>query len=594
MRRKIRFGFSTTLFLFILIFVCSSTVLAHDKEYRLYYIDFYDINVTVNEDHTFDITETIKLSNSCYADMLEKKILLKNSMSRFGFTDLETKGKISNISVNGDFSVDFKDIGNAVIAVNKNSHTKINGKTYKITYRYENMSSNVKEMFLNLINADPDDEQMYVKKLKFSITMPKAFDPKEFFVYKGKSKVDFSVKGNIITGQIDDFDFLDSEDSLDIYARLADGYFVNRKYVEFDVIFWVQVFLPIICLLISCFVYLKYGRNPKINIKRNFYPPLDINSAQVDLMYRDGSTRPCSLNSLFIYFANKGFLKIRSYNKRKRKIDCKATKAYTGDESWESIFFNKFFYTTEKLKEKEKQKRIKKEEKNVREKIFEKSARKKDIIMLSLLSFMILVFLESFVLLICMYIGVFYAFAMLGVGAFSILLTFFLLTSIKESFSNRIVSGFVAGMAIIVGSYFSVLLNSRWIGVTILTSACVITMVVIFALPGKRTPYGLKMREDIKGFKNFIKTATEQEMRQLIISDPDYLYKILPHMYALHMPKKYMKKFKSIKVKKPDWYTGKIDFDLNVYSATKFTYNVMDVLIPITIVIPIPIPFSFG
>jgi len=68
-----------------------------------------------------------------------------------------------------------------------------------------------------------------------------------------------------------------------------------------------------------------------------------------------------------------------------------------------------------------------------------------------------------------------------------------------------------------------------------------------------RTKRGSLLLSKAAGLKKFIVDAKREELEELTRQDPTYIYKILPYAYTLGMAKKWLNKFKGIRIEKPDW-----------------------------------------
>lgn len=68
-------------------------------------------------------------------------------------------------------------------------------------------------------------------------------------------------------------------------------------------------FIPIIFLEIAIFLWYKYIRDEQVIETVDFYPPADFNSLEVGFLYKETAENQ-DVTSLFIYLANKGYIKI--------------------------------------------------------------------------------------------------------------------------------------------------------------------------------------------------------------------------------------------------------------------------------------------
>ena len=84
----------------------------------------------------------------------------------------------------------------------------------------------------------------------------------------------------------------------------------------------------------------------------------------------------------------------------------------------------------------------------------------------------------------------------------------------------------------------------------------------------KRTPYGTEILGRILGFRNFLITAEKDKLEALVEENPEYFYDILPYTYVLDVSSKWMKKFESLTMSAPNWYSSEDDraFDYIMFS----------------------------
>jgi uncharacterized membrane protein len=96
--------------------------------------------------------------------------------------------------------------------------------------------------------------------------------------------------------------------------------------------------------------------------------------------------------------------------------------------------------------------------------------------------------------------------------------------------------------------------------------AVIIQIVFTMLLP-KRTEYGMQKYVEVKGFIDFLNMVEKEKLEQMVEEHPNYFYDILPYTYALGVSKKWMKKFESMNLKAPDWYSGSDVFDFAMFNS---------------------------
>ena len=140
----------------------------------------YTINdVKVNENNTFDITETITANFYMRKHGIIRTIPLKNTIERLDGSTSTNRVKITNLQVNNEYSKSNSN-GNLAIKIG-NQDTYVTGlQKYIIKYTYDIGADPVKdadEFYYNLIGTEWDTS---ISNISFSITMPKEFDASSF------------------------------------------------------------------------------------------------------------------------------------------------------------------------------------------------------------------------------------------------------------------------------------------------------------------------------------------------------------------------------------------------------------------------------
>ena len=311
-----------------------------------YVINSYNIDMIVKRDDTFDITERIEAYFNKPKHGISREIPLKNSISRLDGTKNTNRARISNISVNEQYTISNKN-DYKVLKIGDSNNLITGSKVYVIKYTYDIGNDPVKnadELYFNLIGEKWDT---IINNVSFKIEMPKEFDKTLLGFSCGEkgstnnSNVEYNVIGNTITGKVTSM--LMPGEALTIRLTLPDMYFDYK--VDIFSIFVIIVCL--MCVLISYRIWKKYGRNEKITETLEFYPPEGCNPAEIRYIYKGDVDDKCVM-SLLIYLASKGYLKIEEMEEKKRFFKPKEfriikLKEYDGDNESEKMFFNGLF-----------------------------------------------------------------------------------------------------------------------------------------------------------------------------------------------------------------------------------------------------------
>ncbi len=373
MKQKILIGIFVLIMSVILLIPNQSSAETSNGEYT---IQSYNINMIVNEDNTFDITENITTYFNVRKHGIYRKIPLKNSVTRTDGTKSNNSAKITDISVSENYTT-YNENGYKVIKIGKASQTFTGKHSYIIKYKYnigKDPLKNADELYFNLIGDQWDTS---IRNVYFKITMPKSFDKSLLGFSSGNvgstasSNVTYSVNGNTITGNT--INTLNAGQALTVRLTLPEGYFVGASN-NVDIFSIFVIILCAIFVLIADRLWAKYGKDEQVVETVEFYPPEGYNSAEVGFLY-EGSAETKGIISLLIYLANQGYLKIEEIEeegifKKSKSYRITKIKEYDGNNEYEKLFFDGLFKNSRTRKINiSKAKEIMKEAKSQGEKI---------------------------------------------------------------------------------------------------------------------------------------------------------------------------------------------------------------------------------
>lgn len=547
-----------------------------------YEITSYDINMVVNENNTFDITETITAYFNIAKHGIFRKIPLRNSVARLDGTESKNRAQISNIEVSDNYKVSNED-GYKVIKIGDANTTLTGSHTYTIKYTYnigKDPLKDVDELYFNLIGEEWDTT---IDNITFKITMPKEFDESQLGFSCGSvgstnsSNVDYSVYDKEITGSVKGT--LTPKQALTVRLTLPEGYFVGAG-LKADMFSVFVIILSLVFLLISYMLWKKYGKDDEVIETVEFYPPEGYNPAELGFLYK-GKADNEDIVSLLIYLANKGYLKIEETENKVLFLSSKGfkitkLKEYDGDNACEEIFFeglfkggkqtvtendlyDEFYKTLGKINSK-----INSREN--RNKIFEKISNRK-------IKWIVLMIITIFCLITIKPVvdysseGLFmlpFALIFPGVG-FTVLIS--MVFGQKSNWAIKIFGlvwgGMFGGMPWLFIVLPCLLQNIMYLITYIIGIICIAVMIIISKHMPKRTPYGNEILGKIKGFKRFLETAEKEQLESLVMDNPEYFYNILPYTYVLGVSDKWINQFETIALKAPDWYDAHDNFSVH-------------------------------
>ncbi len=546
-----------------------------------YTIKAYDVKMVVNEDNTFDITETITTDFTQSKHGIYRKIPTKNTVNRVDGTSSKNRAKITNIKVNEKFSTTTEN-GYKVIKIGDANKTLTGEHTYVISYTYDIGKDKLKdadELYYNLIGTEWDTTINY---LTFTIQMPKEFDKEKLGFSAGtygstnSSSVEYIVDDNRIEGFYTGF--LRQGEGLTVRLTLPEGYFVRESgNADGYVIGVIIVF--IIFVVISAILWKIYGRDDKVVETVEFYPPEGMNSAELSFLY-NGNVDDKGIISLLIYLANKGYLKIEDLGTKNflygNNFRITKLKEYAGNNENERIFFNglfkrkdsvtnedlydRFYTTIDKIKRRINSKENKK-------KIIEPISKRK-IVWLVLMCIVIFILItvkpvieygdsETMVFAL-LFPGIGFGFALgMLLGK----------TKVFEKIFGLFWGIFFGGVPWALMVLPILIDETKYFVLYAIGLICVAIIIFFIKIMPKRTPYGNEVLGKIKGFKRFLEVAEKEQLEELVSQNPQYFYYILPYTYALGVSDKWVKQFETIAIQEPNWYYSQTGFSVSSFGT---------------------------
>ena len=582
------------------------------KSYN-YVIDKYDINIVVNENNTFDITENITAYFNVAKHGIFRTIPLKNTITRLDGTTSTNHTQVTNVSVDNDYTVS-RENGNYKLQIGSANKTTTGEQKYVIKYTYNLGKDPIKsydELYYNIIGNEWDT---VIGHITFTITMPKEFDSSKLGFSSGtagstnNSKVKYSVSGNKITGSYDGI--LGVGEALTVRCELPEGYFVGAG-LNINIMDYFIYLIPVIFLAISIFLWYKFGRDDQVVETVEFYPPQGFNSLEVGFLYK-GKAENQDVTSLLIYLANLGYIKITETEEKALFFKSKGfkitkLKEYDGNNINEQIFLNGLFAKSKAAilmsGENNNQEIANKtvevtsadlydsfyvtmnrilsniNTKENKEKIFEKSAssKKKIIISMMIATYCLITIIPLFasgqianLLFALLFPGI--GFTVLFKLVFGETQTIYSNGKAIHSALATKVFGLVWGLGFGGIPWALMVLpslkqDSAYLIGYIIGLACVLGMVICLRYLPKRTAYGNEILGKLKGFKNFLETAEKDQLEAMVMQDPTYFYNILPYTYVLGVSDKWIKKFETISMMAPTWYDSPNAFDMVTFGT---------------------------
>ena len=555
-------------------------------------ITAFDIDMTVNEDNSYLITETIDVEFTEQRHGIIRNIPLKTYRSKSAL--------ISDVDVQGHKFSTYRESGELKIRIGDPDKYANSSEKYIISYLYTIGDDGLKDMdelYWNLIGLEWD---CTIDNVTFKIDMPKYFPHDRLnFTYGEKGsiqneKVYWSVFETTIEGEL--ATQLGPYEGLTVALPLPEGYFSQAKKVGLEGLASFGWFLSIIPIAVGAALWMATGRKKQSFPTVEFYPPQGITSADAGFLI-DGRVDPFDITSLIVYWAHKGHLSItehvtkRIFGTKKSFVFTKLKDLSDDAREYEHEMFqdmfdfgdgsqvtmdqltNRFYVTADNIKREVKSSF----EDNKETRIFERS---------NILCRWLLGLVALLGVLPCFYMGMKENSNSQGLGLFvtSVLLSLGVVASVfiiiymllnwkgmqkkgkfKELFFALIFCGIICGIFIYI---------SNASGILSMGIASIISVVILGIMGNscnRRTELGIWYEERLVGFREFIRATELDKIKLLVEENPHYFYHVLPFAMVLGVTDKWVKNFDNIMVQPPDWYHPATV--QSGFSASRFAYD---------------------
>lgn len=560
-----------TAVLFVLLFACAATAQAAETGSE---ITALDVEITVNDDYTYDIAENI----SQYAHEERRgiyRIFDSSNTETFQHNGQEMQRtynvRVGKVDSDTHYEI-FDEDGTIKIRLGNADVTFTGERDYFLKYTYTNGYDQLEDFdqFNYNIVANWDDP---VSDVTFKITMPHEFDAELVGFNTGArgmhgydtERLSFTVDGNVIEGRFDGT--INPGEALTINVELPEGYFTAMPSVKGMAV--VPTILIIALAAIALILLALRGRRQRPVVTVEFNPPDGLTSADIGYVM-DGTADDKDILSLFIYWADKGCLEIHEEDKKKLKL-VKLKDLPPDANDYETLVFDKLFSGRDSVSTKDLEKnfyetlttaksRVKSKYTRDENQIFSKSANALNGVVL-LLSILLVFVLSAFTY----YID---TFDIVGsvVIALLVLMAGMVLGGIYVSIirnwgtlkASHRTAQLIITLILLAVFYGVVNFFCRAFFGWFTILACVLSALILLLSPLmlRRTEFGLGLYGRLLGFKNFISTVEAEKLKMLVEENPSYFYNILPYAYVMGISDKWAKRFESIAVEPPSWYYG--------------------------------------
>ena len=538
----------------------------------------YDIDMTVNEDDTYLIHETIQVEFTKDSHGIYYVVPLKTDLYRDGQRSVYYAKVKGFEMLSGQPYESKSSSGEAYYKIGDPDEYADTQTTYEFSYIYDTGGDHFNhgdEVYQNLVGTSWEAQS--IDHVTFRVTFPKPIDMGNVGIKTGEDvNIPFETDGEtVIEGETSEYVL----NGLTIRAVLPDGYFTRQAKAN-TLPFYVIVFLLVLLAIAGVVLWRRYGVDPPIVEPVEFYPPQDLSAPEVGYL-DEGAVKGDHVVSILLTLADKGYVKIVETHETKGKVfkrdktDYRIVKLkdYDGNVIGEKEFMNGLFkggrteVDTDDLKNsfyKTIQSIQKKVEKKYEGKLMDKKA---DNIATGLkaggLIGMVALVIVSKLTNGSPLIDDGDFFWSLIMVAFCVILPIFgfqciasRITSVKHGFKGvlSVISGITAVICGFFVAYgFDVCISNQVIPYLI-GMAMIFIVYIVAALCERRSDYYTKTLGEIRGYKNFLKTAEKERLEALAEEDHDFFYKTLAFAFALGVTSVFAKNFSKLAVEPPSWY----------------------------------------
>lgn len=564
-----------------------------------YTIKKLKIDAKVTETNDIQITEEMDVffnydKHGIYRVIPEKNTIIEDGDKK------KVDARVSNVTVNEKFTSTSQD-GYKILKIGDKDKTIVGDKKYIIKYTYSiekyNTKEGIDEFYFNIVG---DKINTSIGSVEYKIEFPKKYNKENIYLYSGRDE--YKIHGEetvneeqgIVTEVLSDTVIAGRIDKLilpfravTLRIKLGKYYFILRNNYT-DILAKIGTALAVMTFIYTLIILYKYGRDKKLSDIITFKLPkeLDVSNTYY-LKYKTTTDYRKIVPALIIEFANEGYIEIGDgadrqekgifAKKPKDRFDIVKIKEYNGNQYRKKIFdalFSKGDVITEKNIKKVGQNIVTAVTEGVE--IMQNSKFDKDVYDQSGLKHVWKILGITIIPLIILFLGAVSFVGSIGL-TFKIISTIAILVSIfmfvmcltKTSRTTTVI-GVVIQLIIIIIMLVYAGLEAKFIsglgsGIYYIVSAILLSLQVLISFwMEKKTQKGMMYEAQVNGFVKYIKTAREEELKEMVIEHPTMFFDILPYTYIFGISKLWINKFSNIEIEKPEWYTG------NVYSAMAF------------------------
>lgn len=539
-----------------------------------FWIEDYDIQVVVNEDDTYDVTETINVHFTYPSHGIYRTIPLRTALDRDG-QKTTYYAKVSDFTMRSGQAWKDESEGNQFNArIGSADQYADTDTVYELSYTYDPQGDHFKggdELYYNLIGTSW--EALSINHVSFDVKFPKAIDMSKVGIKTGgDERVDFEIISDTeIKGETSAYVL----GGLTVRAVLPEGYFTRQEGSAAIPLYIVSA-LMLLLAAAGFLLWRKYGRDPAVVETEEFYPPEKLSAPEVGYL-ADETIQGSHVISSLLNLADKGYVKIAEievpagFRKKKTKTSYEISKLreYDDDIIGERTFMDGLFaegdsVSIEDLKNKF-YKTVNTIEKEIKDfykgKLYDAKAAKYARLLKvgGIVGVFLMLLVPCFsgnglgTIGISTLLGPIYI-ILLAAGLF-----IFGFLGITKKINKKEHYWGIIGYALCIAAALAgcviceVAPGARFIPFVIGLGMCFL-LFLMSALCERKTDWYAAVLGKIKGYRNFLRIAEKDKMEMLAEQDPQYFYKNLAFAYALGVTSVYAKHFASLATQPPEWY----------------------------------------
>ena len=304
---------------FVLILLVSLLTLNAEN----FVIDAYDISITVNEDSSMHVKETILADFTEASHGLYRDIQYRFSNPDGNFAD-PVKAEVSNITSCDLYKVEKEDGSYRIYLGDEDEYVE-GEKEYVIEYDYNlgrDLYSDHDELYYNIISPAWDT---MIWNISWSVTFPKAIEKNRIWVTYGEEgsttegNYSLSPDRKTISGKQSG---LRSYGGITLLVTMDEGYWKGIKEREDNSTpyLYLSVIISLALLVITVIIWRLYGTDRPINPVATAEIPESFSPMELRYIIEDGKKEPENdLSAMVIYWADRGFIKITGIEEEKGK-----------------------------------------------------------------------------------------------------------------------------------------------------------------------------------------------------------------------------------------------------------------------------------